>query len=135
MRRLREKLFKKKTKVYSFDEYPTGVCVRTTSGYWYVQGKFKRKIPSLRILESWSFPFVLEVEDDSLSSLLTAKALGFRDGKIVRAMDGTYYLVSDRKLRRIANPDFLEATGVDRGSIKYASDKELALHELGEDLN
>jgi hypothetical protein len=132
---LREKLFKKKTKVYAFDEYPTGVCVKADGEYWYVQGKFKRKIPSLRILASWSFPFVLEVEDGSLSSLLTAKPLGFRDGKIVRAMDGTFFLVSDRKLRKIANPDFLAATGIDKGRIKYASDKELALHERGEDLN
>lgn len=128
-------MFKKKNKVYAFDEYPTGVCVKADGVYWYVQGKYKRRIPTLRILASWAFPFVLEVTNDSLSSLLTAKALGFRDGKIVRAMDGTYFLVSDRKLRKIANPDFLDATRIDRSSIKFASDKELALHERGEDLN
>jgi hypothetical protein len=129
-------LFQKKDKTYSFDEYPTGVCVKTNKSYWFIQGKYKRKIPTLRILASWSFPFVIDVTDDDISSLVTAKSLGFRDGTIVRAMDGVVYLISNRERRRITNPDFLQATGKKHISqIRVASDAELSLHEIGKDLN
>lgn len=115
-------------------EYPTGICVKSNKVYWYVQGKYKRKIPTLRILASWSFPFVIEVTEDSISSLLTAKPLGFRDGTMVRAMDGTVYLISSRQRRTITTPDFLKAAGKYKGEIVIASDAELSLHELGKDL-
>lgn len=127
-------MFKKKTKVYAFDEYPSGVCVKANTDYWYVQGKYKRKIPTLRIVESWSFPFVLKVTEESLSNLVTAKPLGFRDGTIVKAMDSTIYLISDRQKRKITTPDFLEAAGKFKSEISLVSNAELSLHELGKDL-
>jgi len=127
-------LFKTKSKPFTLEEYPSGVCVKTDTGYWYIQGKYKRKIPSKRIFLSWSFPFVILVTDESLANLVRAKSLGFRDGTMVRAMDGTVFLISERQRRRVTNPDFLKATGTERKQIPVVSDKELALHELGKDL-
>ena len=127
------KVFRKKSKP-NVTTYPNGTCVKVDGEYWYLQKSFKKKIPSLRVLNSWSFPFILSMSSTELAGYVTAKPLGFRDGTLVKSMSGDVYLISERKRRRVVNPDWLDAAGVHLSDIRRVSDYELGLHEEGEDI-
>lgn len=132
----REMSFFRKTDppVLSAGDLPSGVCVFSAGEYYYINGNYKHPIPTDRVRESWSFPFVVNISEDLLAPYKKAKPLGFRDGTLVRALsDGKTYLISKRLKRIVANPDLLKAAGVTR--IEFVSDKELALHADGEVIN
>ena len=116
-------------------DFPVGTCVYDGSKHWYLQGKYKRAILTKRVFKSWDFPFVVKVSPEFTASLLKAKPLKFRNGTVIRAMDGKAYVISEGKRRLIANPDYLSAFGLKLRDIEYVSNVELELHELGEDLN
>lgn len=125
---------RKQAPLLKLTEYPSNTCIKEGDDWWYVVGKFKKKIPTYRILKSWGFPYVGRVEAGALKHLTTARPLGFRDGTIVRGMDGTVYIISERKRRKITTPDVLKFYGQIRSEIEIVSDYELSLHEIGEDL-
>lgn len=114
-------------------DYPTNLCVQTESGHWYINGKFKHKFPSHRVLNSWSFANIIPSTDDLLKKYRTGKAMGFRDGTLVRSIETSkFYFISKREKRLVTNPDFVEAFGVTFENTRWASEKELALHADGE---
>lgn len=126
-------MFKRSKKISDDLSVPSGSCVRASDGsHWYIQKKFKRKIPNRRVLKSWNFPFVLPISDAALEKYIAAPALGFRNGTIVRSLSGDYYLIGENKLRKVTNPDWLKATRVK--DIPVVSEAELNLHEKGEDV-
>ena len=129
-------LFRKKQSpkppVYLTD-YPTNLCVQTESGHWYINGKFKHKVPSFRILNSWAFAHILPSTDEILKKYRAGRPLGFRDGSLVRSIETSrFYFISKREKRLVTNPDFVEAFGITFDGTLWASEKELALHADGE---
>ena len=109
---------------------PKGVAVRTESGTYFINGRMKHKMPTQRVIDSWSFPRVLKCSDTDISAILSGAPLGFRDGTLVKALhDRVVYLISDRKARPVHDPDFLKWAG---GKPIWISKKELELHQVGE---
>lgn len=125
----------RKSQPTNLTDLPIGTCVYDGTNHWYLQGRYKRAILTKRVFKSWNFPYVVNVSPEFTASLLKAKPLKFRNGTIVRAMDGGIYVISEGKRRLIANPDYLVAFGLKKSDVEYISNRELELHELGEDLN
>lgn len=108
---------------------PSGLIACTDKGYFYVKGGKKFKFVSERAMLSWSLPIV-KTNDQTLSKLILAGTLGFRDGTLVKDIsDGKIYLISDSKSRHIINPDVLEWIKAD---IVKAGQKEILVHEEGD---
>ena len=117
-------------------DFPSGLCIKTEVGHWYINGKFRNRIGSRRIFESWNFPRVIVSSEASLANYIKGKTLGFRDGTLVRQMsNGTFYFISQRKRRLVTNPDVLTLMGLKPSDATWAADFEINLHEEGEKLN
>lgn len=113
--------------------YPSGVCVKTESGYWYINGKYKHPLTHPRVLDTWSFPLIVDSTDAALVKFIKAKPLGFRDGTIIRTVsNGHMYLISQRKRRRITSPEALRILGHGPFDGLLVSDADLTLHEEGD---
>lgn len=116
-------------------DFPHGVCIKTESGYFYVNGKTIKPIPNKRVFESWSFPLVIDAHSSSLAAFTKASPLGYRDGTLIRDIsDGKLYLVSKRVLRHIVSPDALAMLGKERSDAVWAAHDEVLIHEKGDDL-
>lgn len=114
-------------------EYPSGICVKTESGHWYINGKFRHALKNRRIIESWSFPFIVESTDAALANYPKAKPLGFRDGSLVRDIsDGKVYLITSRSRRLITSPETYDLLGLKRSDATWAAHDEITLHPEGE---
>lgn len=117
-------------------EFPSGLCVKTEAGHWYINGKFRNRLGSKRVFQSWNFPRVVESTESSLAKYTKGKKLGFRDGTLVRQMStGSFYFISQRKRRLVANPDVLTLMGFKPSDAVWVADFEINLHEEGEKLN
>lgn len=117
-------------------EYPTGVCVETEAGCWYINGKFRHRIKNKRILKSWNFPFCVKSTEAALSEYVRTKPLGFRDGTLVGDVsDGKVYLISGKKRRLLSSPEAYALLGLKRRDALWASHDEIIMHEEGEVLN
>lgn len=117
-------------------DYPGGICVVTEAGRFYIGNKFRHRITSDRIFESWSFPVVVETSEIAVSRYPIVKSLGFRDGSLVKdIMTGGLYVISRGERRRIVSPDVLDRLGKTEADFVLASQKELSLHKEGEVLN
>lgn len=116
--------------------YPSGVCVGTETGWFYIKGPTKIKINTVNILQSWSFNTVIYGSDSALSNYrLSSNPLGFRDGTLLKNFaDGKMYLVSDNKTRHILNPEWLRILGLQDYNILVVSDSEIKIHEQGDAL-
>lgn len=114
--------------------FPSGLCVKTENGaYWIKDGK-KYKLISDRALQSWRFTEVLASED-AISHMKVAGKLGFRDGTLIKNIsDGKIYLISQNKKRHITTPDVFNKYGLSRSHILEVGESEIGMHELGEDL-
>jgi len=114
--------------------FPSGIAVKTDKDtYWIKDGKRYRLISS-RAADSWSFTTVLATEA-ALVGIKVAGKLGFRDGSLIKSLaDGKMYLVSQNRLRHIVSPDSFGLYGLDRSKVVEVSDKEIAAHDLGENL-
>jgi hypothetical protein len=136
-KRQRVRLFKTTQSILTISQptnFPSGIAVKTDKDtYWIKDGK-RYKLISNRAAESWSFTTVLATEA-ALSGIKLVGKLGFRDGSLIKNLaDGKMYLVSQNKLRHVVNPDSFGLYGLDRSKVIEVSDKEIAAHDLGENL-
>jgi hypothetical protein len=114
-------------------DYPTGSCVQTEKGVFFIKGKFRFRITSSRILNSWQFPFVVEATEVSLQNYAIAGKLGFRQGTLVKDMsNGNIYLISENLRRQVVSPDFFDIALFPRDKIIEVSAEEIKLHKEGE---
>lgn len=129
-------MFRKKTTIQTPKEYPTGICVKTEAGCWYINGKFRHRIKSKRILTSWKFSFCVESTEAALANYVRAKPLGFRDGTLVGDVsDGKVYLITGKQRRLISSPEAYTLLGLKRKDALWASHEEVTMHTEGEVLN
>lgn len=114
--------------------YPSGVCVHTEKGeYFYINGKYRHVIAGHRILNSWSFPFIIESSEYALVKYSRAAPLGFRDGSLVTDISsGKTYFISQRLRRPVQTPDFLRYVGLKLKDAILVSTEEINLHKDGE---
>lgn len=114
---------------------PSGLCVKTEVGHWYINGNFRNRLGSKRILDSWSFPRIIQLPESSLANYKKGKKLGFRDGSLVRVIsDGRLYFISQRKRCLITDPDLLSIMGLKYNDAVLVGEFEINLHEEGENL-
>lgn len=119
-------------------EYPTGTCLKVGDDFYYVRGKRLLRIPSLRILSSWAFPFIIPASVTSLNraGYKVSGKLGFRDGSIVCDYVGQkVYVISESRKRLVTSPDVLARWNIKDTEIPFVSTEELALHADGEVLS
>jgi hypothetical protein len=124
---------KKKTLPSAPTDYPTGICVKTEAGYWYINGKFRHPFKSDRLVQSWNFSFIAESTEAALSHYLKGKPLGYRDGSLVCDIaDGKTYLISSKTRRLITKPETYDLLGLKRSDAIWAARDEINLHPEGE---
>lgn len=118
-------------------EYPTGVCVRGSSGeYYYINGRYRHPISSQRVLDSWDFPRVIESNEQALGKYQKTARLGFRDGTLIHDMGtGKLYFISQRLRRQIRNPEYLAGLRLNVKDAILVSADEANLHRDGEPLS
>jgi hypothetical protein len=135
------RMFRRKTKtVFPEDpgvpttptNYPYGLCIQTEAGYFLMREKFRFRIPSERVLESWRFN-VIRSSEAAVKHVKVGGKIGFRDGTIINNIaDNRYYLISQNKRRHIIEPDVFEKYGLNWGDVLLVSDEEANLHTDGE---
>lgn len=114
-------------------QYPTGTCVKTEDGHFFIQGKFRHRIVSERILESWRFPHIAHATEAALAGYPVFKKLGFRNGTVIYDIsEAKYYVIVDGAKCQVADPDVFERLGTTRSEAIWASDEEVKLHKDGE---
>jgi hypothetical protein len=116
-------------------DYPTGTCVQTEKGVFFIKGKFRFRVTSSRILESWRYPFVINSTEAACVRYKIGGRLGFRQGTLVKDIsNGKIYLISENLKRQIVSPDFFDVLLFPREAVIEASPEELALHKEGENI-
>lgn len=116
-------------------DYPTGTCVQTEKGVFFIKGKFRFRVTSDRILNSWHYPFVINSSEPACARYSIAGRLGFRQGTLVKDMsNGKIYLISENLRRQVVSPDFFDVMLFPRDKIIEASPEEIALHKEGENI-
>lgn len=124
----------KKTQVTSRSDFPHGTCLRAGGRYYFVNGKSIKPIKSKQVIESWSFPIVVNVHSSAISSMAVSLPIGFRDGTLIKDInDGKMYLISKRIRRPVVSVDGLEMIGKKRSDAVWASHSDVIIHEVGED--
>lgn len=129
------KIFKKSPKLNKPINYPSGLMLKTSKGYYYVKKGRRYKASTKRIADSWNLAYV-ETTTEAVSNIPLARSpLGFRDGTLIHNVaDGKLYLISDNKRRHITSPDVFERYGLKKNDIVIVSDRETNLHEEGDRL-
>jgi hypothetical protein len=116
-------------------DYPTGTCVQTEKGVFFIKGKFRFRVTSDRILSSWHYPFVLPSTEAACAHYKIGGKLGFRQGTLVKDMsNGKMYLISENLRRQIVSPDFFDVMLFPRDKVIEVSPQEIALHKEGENI-
>lgn len=116
-------------------DYPTGTCVQTEKGVFFIKGKFRFRVTSDRILSSWQYPFVIRSTEQACARYKIAGKLGFRQGTLVKDMsNGKMYLISENLRRQIVSPDFFDVMLFPRDRVIEVSPEEIALHKEGENI-
>lgn len=128
-------MFRKKRPTILRTDFPQGAVVHTESGYYFINGQTIKPLPNKRVLESWSFPLIIESQDLALISYKKASPLGYRDGTLIRDISGgAVYLISRQHRRKIVDPDAMVMLGKKVSDAIWASHSEVMLHEEGNDL-
>lgn len=113
--------------------YPSGTCVRTPSGIYYINGKFKQKITSEWVLASWAFYNVIETSDEALSLYKMAGKLPVRNGTLVRYMSHPdIYLIVDGLKCVIDSPAILDRLQLTEADAILLSAEEYSLNKDGD---
>lgn len=116
-------------------DYPTGTCVQTENGVFFIKGRFRFRVTSDRILRSWQYPFVIRSSEAACARYKVGGKLGFRQGTLVKDMsNGKMYLISENLRRQIVSPDFFDVMLFPREAMIEASPDEIALHKEGENI-
>ena len=124
----------RKKKTTSRTDFPTGIVVKTETGYWYINGNVRKPVWNTRILKTWDFPIVVEYTEHSLSSFKKGTPLGFRPGSLIRDIsDGKIYLIEKGLRRLIVSPESLALLDRKRSDALWVSHNEVLLHKQGED--
>ena len=113
--------------------YPSGTCVETESGRYYIKGNRRYRIKSEAVFKSWSFPLVCKSTDAAIANYKPSlRPLGFRDGTVIRDIFNLeLFVISDGKRIKLTDPDMLEFLGLDNAKIPYASHEEVISHSEG----
>lgn len=115
--------------------YPHGTCVKTEEGYFLIRDNKRYRLPTQRILESWSFPIIAETTEAAVQKYPIRAKLGFRDGSLIyNIADGKLYLISQNKRRHIISPDVYQLLNIHPRDAVVVSNYEVNLQELGEPL-
>jgi hypothetical protein len=116
-------------------EYPTGTCVQTEKGVFFIKGRFRFRVTSERILSSWHYPFVIRSSEAACGRYSVGGKLGFRQGTLVKDIsNGKIYLISENLRRQVVSPDFFDVLLFPREAVIEASPEEIALHKEGENI-
>lgn len=117
--------------------YPSGTYVETENGYFYIFDQTKRyRIISKRVLESWSPHRVVKTSEAAVSKYRVTAKLKFRNGSLLWDLsDAKIYLVEGGKRRHVVSPDWFTRLGVTHHDLVRVSKAEVALHELGKELD
>lgn len=122
-----------KTPVQFHVDYPTGTCVQSEKGLFFIKGRYRFRISSMRIFDSWNFPFVVQSTEDALKNYQIAGKLGFRQGTLIKDMlNGNIYLISENARRQVVSPDFFDIALFPRDKIMEVSHVEASLHKEGD---
>lgn len=115
-------------------KYPSGVCVETESGRYYLKGNRKYKIKSDLVFKSWSFPVVIKSSDVAISKYTNSlRRLGFRDGSILRDIyNGELFIISEGERIKITTVEMYEALGINESKVPYVSHEDVVFHKEGE---
>jgi hypothetical protein len=117
-------------------DFPAGICIKTESGYYYVNSKSRLFISTKRILDSWRFPYIVETTEDECAKLPKFGKLGFRDGTLIcDTSDQHLYLISKSLRRWVTGPDTLDRLGIKITSAVWVTHDEVELHKEGENIN
>lgn len=117
-------------------DYPAGTCVQTEKGVFLLKGKYRYRITSERILNSWNYPFVVESTESAVSQYKIGGKVGFRQGTLIKDMsNGKMYLISENLRRLIDSPDFFDVMLFPRDKMIEVSHEEAELHKEGESIN
>jgi hypothetical protein len=116
-------------------DFPFGTVVETENGWFFLKDKTRLRIPTQKILDSWSVNVVQATESAVKHYIITGK-LGFRDGTLINNWgDGKIYLISKNQRRQLTSPDALLKYGLDRGKMIEVSAEEAELQSIGEVLS
>jgi hypothetical protein len=116
-------------------EYPYGLFISTEAGFFLIREKSRLRVPSERVMASWSAPIVPSTEA-AVKHLPILSKIGFRDGTIVQDFSNNKtYLISKNKKRWITSPDVFARLCLNKELIVVASLEEVNLHEDGEVLS
>lgn len=115
--------------------YPNGVCLETEKGFYLLRDNKRYRVPTQRILESWSFPLIVKTTEAAVAKYRVVAKLGFRDGSLIHNLsDGKMYLISQNKRRQFVSPEALEELGVSYNDFTTVSNYEVNLQEVGQEL-
>ncbi|QOI67446.1 hypothetical protein SEA_BEUFFERT_44 [Streptomyces phage Beuffert] len=116
-------------------DYPYGLFVCTEAGFFLIREKGRYRLPSTRVMASWSAPSVPSSEA-AVKHLPVLGKIGFRDGTIIQDFSNhKTYLVSKNKRRHITSPDVFDKFLLNKELIIVVSHEEANLHEDGEVLS
>lgn len=65
----------------------------------------------------------------------TGEPIGFKDGTLLSTADGSYYLISNKKLRKFSNTDIIIKMGYPKSAFIVVSQEDLRLNKKGDDIN
>jgi hypothetical protein len=130
--------FRKKTNPpipSSRTDYPYGLFVSTESGFFLIRENGRYRVPTVRVMASWSAPIVTSSEA-AVKHLTVLGKIGFRDGTIIQDFSNQKtYLISKNKKRHIVSPDVFDKLLLNKELIVVVSHEEANLHEDGEVLS
>lgn len=111
----------------------TGTVIETEKGFFYIKNTVRVKIPTQKVLRSWNFERVVKVPEARVAHYPVSGTLLFREGSLLYCIaDANYYIVSNKELVRVEDPQTLVDHGMNRlgwGAI-WISKKERDLHKV-----
>jgi hypothetical protein len=135
-------ILKKKDKIKKYTTpsnrvgYPSGTCISTERGIFYVKNQKRYRLISQRVADSWNFPRIIVSSEAAAAGLKISGKLGFREGTLINNLsDGKIYLISENKKRQLHDPKWLNLLNYDVSDALLVSHEEANLHEDGEPLN
>lgn len=115
-------------------DYPAGMIVAANSGTYFVAKAGLYRLPTERVIQSWSLP-VVKTSDAAIAHMQVLGVKGFRDYTLIQdRSNGRLYLVSGSRLRQIKERAIMDRYGLLWKNVVQVSPDEVALHNIGDDL-